>query len=134
MPRINARAKGAAGERELAKWLHTTFNLGALPTRNLEQVRSGGSDIIDFYPFYFECKRVESLDLQSWWNQVLFEVRKCMHSDPVPVVAFRQNRKPWEFLISASEIGLTKGFIRLRDKEFIGYAEKVMASRTIRLD
>lgn len=132
MGRINARAKGASGERELAKWLQSKFKLDFTPQRNLEQVRSGGSDIIDFYPFYFECKRVETLDLQSWWNQVLFEVRKCEYHEPVPIVAFRQNRKPWEFLISASNIGLDKGFLRLRDREFIGYANIVIASREIK--
>ncbi len=131
MGKINARAKGAAGERELAKWLHRNFRLDVIPTRNLEQVRSGGSDIIDFYPFFFECKRVESLDLQSWWNQVLFTVRKCEYQDPIPVVAFRQNRKPWEFLVSATHIGLNKGFIRLREKEFVGFGEIAIAARTV---
>lgn len=126
---MNSRAKGAAGELELAKWLERMLKLDERPQRNLEQVRSGGSDIIDVYPFYFECKRVEQLDLQSWWNQVLFECRKCSY-DPVPVVAFRQNRKPWEFLITAGTIGLTQGFVRLREKEFVPWALATMDEAT----
>ena len=61
MAKINGRSKGAAGERELAKWLHRNFKLDTAPTRNLEQVRSGGSDIIDFYPFFLKSSQVHQL-------------------------------------------------------------------------
>ena len=125
MRRINARSKGASGERELARWLKDNLRLNDLPQRNLEQVRSGGSDIIDVYPFFFECKRVENLDLLSWWIQVKHETKK---SGAIPVVAFRQNHKTWEFLISAEYIGIELGFLRLDDRLFIKWAINKMSN------
>ena len=101
MPRINSRAKGANGEREFAKWLKENLNLQTLPQRNLEQVREGGSDILGVGQFVFEVKRVENLDLLTWWNQVVNDARLL---NKEPVVAFRQNNKKWEFLISARNI------------------------------
>jgi len=121
---LNARNKGASGERELARWLHTNMKLDKLPERNLEQVRHGGSDLL-VYPFFFECKRVECLDLRSWWIQVKTEAEK---EDAIPVVAFRQNRKQWEFLISASHIGLDKSFVRLNHDVFLLWAANVLES------
>lgn len=115
---INIRNKGASGERELAKWLHTNLHLDELPQRNLEQVRSGGSDLI-VYPFYFECKRCETLSLKDWWIQVKYEALKV---NAIPVVAFRQNRKQWEFLIGANNIGVDKSFIRITHDVFIPWA------------
>lgn len=111
---INVRRKGAAGEREFCSWLKRTLKLKTLPTRNLEQVRSGGADVIDIPPFVFEVKRCEQVFLPTWWAQV------CTASNrgDIPVVAYRKNRKPWRFLISAKWIGLERGFIRLEEKIF----------------
>lgn len=111
---VNCRSKGARGEREFCTWLESTFDLPEKPKRNLEQVRSGGSDV-HLYPFVFEVKRVEKLHLQKWWLQVVAATK----NGDIPVVAFRQNNFPWEFLIPAKEIGLKYGYIRLREKEFV---------------
>jgi len=119
---MNVRNKGASGEREMCKWLHKKMHI-PLPTRNLEQVRSGGSDIIDIEPFFIEVKRCEILDLPSWWRQVVVETKKEV-GDIEPVVAFRQNRKPWEFLISAKMIGCKRGFIRVSDVIFLEWARE----------
>ena len=113
--RINSRAKGAAGEREFAEWLFYHLKLKTKPTRNLEQVRLGGADIIDVPPFIFEVKRCQQLDLRKWWIKLL---KDSMDSE-IPVVAFRKNNHPWSFLISAKYIGLEKGYIRLEEPEFI---------------
>lgn len=123
MGKINSRTKGASGERELAKFLKNRLKLDFMPERNLEQVRSGGSDIINVYPFHFECKRVEVLDLQSWWIQ---SKSSAMKDGAIPVVAFRQNRKPWEFLIGANHIGVEVGYIRMKDKTFVTWALATM--------
>lgn len=125
MGRINSRTKGAVGEREFCKWLYDNFNI-PMPERNLEQVRSGGSDIIDFEPFFFEVKRCELLDLDSWWIQVVSAVRKSHNAVAVPVVAFRQNRKQWEFLISAKNIGLDKGYMRLKERIFLQWSRNLL--------
>lgn len=112
---INSRAKGAAGEREFCKWLQMTLELDFLPTRNLEQVRSGGADIIDVHPFSVEVKRCQQISLRDWWIQVKKSVTDF---NPVPFVAYRQNNQPWRFLISANYIGLEKGYIILEEPEF----------------
>lgn len=117
--KINGRNKGASGEREAADWLKAHFKLEVKPQRNLEQVRSGGHDIEGFPPFAFEVKRCETLSLKNWWVQV---VNSLTEEYCVPVVMYRQNRKPWKFLISATAIGLPKGYILLEAREFIGWA------------
>lgn len=118
---INARTKGQAGEREFAKWLSETFNLPSEVKRNLDQVRVGrsGGDI-NADPFAFEVKRRETLDLQGWWIQAKHDAAAVGLE---PVVAFRQNRKPWEFLISARHIGCDLGFVRLDVATFKQWAE-----------
>lgn len=120
MSRINSRAKGAAGEREFCNWLFKSFpEIVDKPQRNLEQVRSGGSDII-VPPFCFEVKRVENLDLQLAWKQCKKAARDL---DLEPVVAHRRNRHPWSFLVSASHIGCDVGYIQLTESVFISWAE-----------
>ena len=125
MARINIRTKGASGEREFCRWLYDNMNV-PMPSRNLEQVRSGGSDVTDIEPFYFEVKRCETLDFDSWWRQVSVECKKEFSYKAVPVVCFRQNRKQWEFLISATEIDCQRGFIRINQRIFLEWASKVI--------
>jgi len=121
MAKINARTKGAKGELEFCRWLFDNYNV-PMPTRNLEQVRSGGSDIIDIEPFFFEVKRCEKLSLFAWWAQVSKAVRNSHIETAIPVVAFRQNRKDWEFLIPATEIGVKKGFLRISERTFLQWS------------
>ena len=131
MAKINARSKGAGGKREFCSWLFNKFEwLDEKPERNLEQVRSGGTDII-LPPFGFEVKRCEKLQLIDWWIQVKTDCEQYNNirlNDKIstPVVAFRQNGKPWEFLISAHNIGCNKGFIRINEKVFLEWALRIM--------
>jgi len=118
---INGRTKGASAEREAAKWLQKTFKLAECPQRNLEQVRSGGFDLIGFPPFAFEIKRVEKLDLRKAWVQA---VNSCNQEYNIPIVMYRRNRSSWHFLVSAKYLGLRNGFLRLEEREFILWAEK----------
>jgi len=84
------RRKGAAAERELAKIL--ADELGERVCRNLEQVRSGGCDLLGLAPFAIEVKRCETLALPAWWRQA------CEQSQgAVPVLAYRRSRQPWRF-------------------------------------
>ncbi len=125
MTKINARSKGSGGEREFCSWLFNKLALDEKPQRNLEQVRSGGTDII-MPPFGFEVKRCEKLQLTDWWIQVKTDCaeynKNIGETSLEPVVAFRQNGKPWEFLISAYNIGCTKGFLRINEKVFLEWA------------
>ena len=138
MPRkkgVNGRAKGASAEREFCEWLQHEFKLEHKPERNIEQYRhkqgssnhfrkSTGHDIIGFQPFAWEVKRCESLSLRSWWLQC---VQSCTPEYSVPVVAFRQNRKQWKFLISAKNIGIRNGYMVLEAREFKMWAEHILS-------
>lgn len=116
MGKINSRTKGVAGEREFCQWLQNALALEIKPQRNLEQVRSGGHDVL-VEPFLFEVKRVEAVSREKWWLQVC-KAAKETEGGLIPVVAFRRNRQKWRFLISAQYIGLEAGFIELTDKRF----------------
>ena len=120
---MNVRNKGAAGEREAAKWLQSKFNLEEAPKRNLEQVRSGGYDLTGFEPFAIEVKRCQQLKKRDWWLQVKYST----HVDHEPVVMYRKNNQPWRFLVSAQHIGLAKGFIQLEIREFILWAQNIIS-------
>ena len=129
MGRINVKVKGASGEREMCQLLQSILKLTYTPERNLDQVRNGGTDII-CPPFGIEVKRCEKLALVDWWIQAkhdaeVFNNRMGDHGHQImPVVAFRQNGKPWEFLISATNIGCELGFLRLPYKVFAEWACK----------
>ena len=110
---LNARSKGSAGEREFARWLQINLELDYLPTRNLDQVRDGGGDILGVKPFIFEVKRCQQLALRDWWIQVT----KAAKTGETRVVAYRQNNSKWKFLISATHIGLATGYIQLEEFE-----------------
>ena len=126
---LNPIHKGKAGEKEFCKWLKVNLNLDYLPERNYNQSQKGSSDIISVAGWCFEVKRRESLDLDSWWCQVAIAARKIQAE---PVVAFRQNRKSWEFLISAGAIGLELGHIRLSERIFKQYINQAMKGHNIR--
>ena len=55
-PRINSRAKGASGEREVCTIL-SKLTGGMVVTRSLESVRSGGADITCIPGLSIEVKR-----------------------------------------------------------------------------
>lgn len=117
--KINQRAKGASGEREAAQWLKHNLKLANTPERNLEQVRSGGHDLINADPFCIEVKRSEALSFRDWWVKTVNTARR---EQLIAVVMFRKNRRQWEFLVSANEIGIKTGYIRLESREFIIWA------------
>jgi len=99
-----AKAKGATAERELAAvltgWAKDAGITIAL-FRNLEQTRSGGHDLVgtEKYGMAIEVKRVEALAMPSWWRQAVRQAAALEGCDPV--LAWRQNHKPWRFRVRA---------------------------------
>ena len=98
---VNGRTKGASAERELADLLTgwaAQVGVSLELKRNLEQVRGGGHDLVglEAYGMAVEVKRVEQLALGAWWAQA---VRQADAIGCIPVLAWRQNRKPWAFRI-----------------------------------
>jgi Holliday junction resolvase len=86
----NSRAKGAAGERELANRLK---ELGLTARRG--QQFSGSPDSPDVLcdhlsGYHIECKRVERLNIDAAMDQA---TRDC--GSQTPIVMHRRNKKPW---------------------------------------
>jgi Holliday junction resolvase len=82
------RAKGAAGERELAALL--SEHLGFVVKRNLAQARDGADDLT-VQQFRIEVKRQEQLRVDKWSEQV----EACSQPGEIPVLAYRRNGQPW---------------------------------------
>lgn len=96
---LNAKAKGSGGEREAARLLQTwaaDIGIEVDPTRNLEQVRGGGYDLNGVPGLGIEVKRVETLNVTGWWRQA---TRQAAADGTVPVLMWRQNRRPWRFKV-----------------------------------
>lgn len=89
-----SRNKGAAAERELFKKLSEI--LGQEITRNLEQTRNGGAETVDLEHVSLEVKRHETLALRTWWGQTC---EQAEIDEKAPVLAYRQSRRPWKFIV-----------------------------------
>jgi hypothetical protein len=110
MSKLNSRAKGQTGEREVADMLNgaiyrATNQYGDFK-RNLQQTQDGGFDLFsERFPYFaFEVKRVENLTpglLDSFWQQALRQstaVNAMTSRGPnayLPVLIYRRNRNPW---------------------------------------
>jgi Holliday junction resolvase len=95
---LNSKVKGANGERELAQLLTSwarEIGIELDLIRNLEQVRSGGHDLLGVPGLATECKRVEVLAVNTWWGQAQ---RQAREAGLQPLLAYRQNRKKWQFI------------------------------------
>ena len=93
------RNKGASGERELAKLL--SERLGAEVSRNLLQSREGGHDLNGIKGWALEVKRQETLSINTWWGQTL---RQADSAEAKPVLAYRQSRQPWKFIVRLTDL------------------------------
>ena len=106
MAKINSRAKGKSAERELIGELKRLLP-GALTDgleRNLTQTRNGGHDILGLDGWAIEVKRyaeVKPADMQRFWEQTTEQARK---EQARPVLCYRQDRREWRAVVSASEV------------------------------
>lgn len=101
MPKLNARAKGARGEREFAEWLRE--NLGDVKARRGASQGWGGScrpDVECSLPLHWEIKLVEALNIYKAMDQ---SIRDC-HPNNIPLVAHKKNRSVWHVTLLASDL------------------------------
>lgn len=104
---INVRAKGQTGEREVVDLLNGIIyrvmkEMGypeaeclkgaSSAQRNQNQSAVGGCDISNAFGLAIEVKRQETLSVPAWWRQT---VKSAETNNEVPVLMYRQNRKPW---------------------------------------
>jgi len=97
---INIRHKGQIGEREVCAIL-VEQGLCIEASRELDQVRIGGSDVEALTHMSIEVKRHEKVAVKTYWDQVMKSaaaVGKC------PCVWWRPNRKAWLVMLPAGAI------------------------------
>ena len=106
---MNTKRKGNAGEREFLAFLEVN---GVRANRN-EQRYIGGLDNPDIaaqiggVPFHVEVKRTERFRLYD----ALDQAQRDANGHRIPLVAHRQNRKPWVVVMDAED------FLRIIHKE-----------------
>lgn len=109
----DSRRKGVSGEREFAKAVHDQF--GVTLRRNLDQVRSGGHDLIVdtestgivahwLADHAIEIKRYRSVTpalITQWWAQTTTQATKASLR---PMLAYRADRQSWRVVLSLGEL------------------------------
>ena len=105
---LNSKKKGSAGERE---FLHLLEERGVEARRN-EQRYVGGLDNPDIsaqlggVPIHFEIKRAERFRLYD----ALEQAQRDANGHALPVVAHRQNRRPWVVVMTLEDfLSIMKG-------------------------
>lgn len=97
--KINSRAKGARGERELAKKLR---EYGYECKRDGQQGRGDAGhhpDVMGLEGIHIECKRVERLNL----TDAIIQSRKDALEGEIPIVAHKKNNEDWFVTISLDD-------------------------------
>ncbi len=89
------RNRGAAAERELARWIKD--ELGVEVSRNLKQYqRTQEGDLTPLGPFLLEVKYHARINVRDWWRQAVESAKKV---GAIPVVAYKVARKGWRFVL-----------------------------------
>lgn len=105
--KINSRAKGKAGERELIGELKRVLpELTDALERNLEQTRDGGYDIAGLDGWAPEVKRYAKIlpaDIESFWEQAVTQARNDRRR---PALFMREDRREWAVLVRLSDISI----------------------------
>lgn len=117
--------KGKKGENEAIEWFQKhIFDNKLILRRNTNQTFIGCDFVAK--PFIVEVKRQETLKLSKWWLQISIVEKHLASFNQmyIPVVMFRQNNRYWEFLISATVIGDTHGYIQLKEERFRSWARR----------
>lgn len=96
MPK-NSRAKGAAGERELAAILRQ-YGYNARRGQQFSGA-NGDPDVVGLPGLHIECKRVERLNLQDAFDQSKRDARP----GEIPTVFHRRNRCDWQVTLGLED-------------------------------
>ena len=93
----NSRAKGAAGERELAKVLREH----GYDTRRGQQYSgaNGDADVVGLPGIHIECKRVQALNL----TKAMEQAERDASDGEAPAVFHRKNREPWRVTMNLED-------------------------------
>jgi len=102
MAKINSRTKGKTAERELIGELKKLLPEGLTNelSRNLDQTRSGGHDILGLDGWAIEVKRYAQVlpgDIERFWAQAVDQAGRC---NQVPALCYRADRRDWRVVLS----------------------------------
>ena len=100
---MNAKEKGARGEREFASFLRDHGYDSIRGCQNAGRDASGqdAPDLIHTVPgVHFEVKRTEKLRL----TEALDQAKRDAGSDKIPIVAWRRNNWPWYAILPMNDL------------------------------
>lgn len=140
MGKINSRAKGQRGEREVvhlvqpvvdAAWAEMGCGVagkiirGDLQmfradkpdmSRNIDQVRNGGCDLHGLPWLAIEVKFCENFTLDKWWEQATRQAKirsNVVKHSVEPVLIYRRSRIPWRVQVYGTIDGLPNRKVRV---------------------
>lgn len=122
---VHSQKKGKRGEDDFCKWLKKNLEIDV--RREHFQASGYSADVMTEH-FLFEVKRHEKPNRDNFFYQLIVAQKRHPDKNIIGVVAFRENRKPWKFLLSAKLIGLDLGYIELSEKVFISFAKTIISN------
>ena len=87
---MNSRAKGATGERELARKLRE-YGYEARRGQQYSGI-NGDADVLGLQGIHIECKRVEKLNIDDALSQSIRDAKE----NEIPIVMHRKNHTEWK--------------------------------------
>lgn len=94
---VNSRAKGAAGERELSKYLNEHWGLDT--HRGTQDRGAEAADVVGLPGYWVECKRVERIQMLAWCRQA----ERDAPASVAPLVVWRPSREPWRVTLGLDD-------------------------------
>lgn len=104
----NGRRKGKDGENELARLVNKQLGQDLL-SRNLQQNRNGGYDLIVAHTDTMEARRLDEMaievkrhqsakpaDIRHWWQQA---TQQAVEKAKLPVLFYRADREDWKCVL-----------------------------------
>ena len=97
----SSRNRGAAAERELARWIRD--ELGIPVVRQIKQYQEAQHfDLTPVGPYGIEVKYHARINTKAWWKQAVVSAKV---SGLIPVVAYKVYRDGFRFVLPYPSIG-----------------------------
>lgn len=89
-------------------------------------VQAQSGDIVSIPGLSIEVKRQETLNVTVWWRQT---ARQADDLGAIPVLMYRQNRKPWKFCLPAYLLTLgAEGYLEMDEAVFTCWLRNYLAT------
>ncbi len=88
----SSREKGKRFELQVAHWLQDYGFKDAMRSAQHSGKAGDAADVVGMPGIHLECKAQEQQDIWSWMRQA---IRDSKGTNNMPVVIWKQNRKPW---------------------------------------